>query len=733
MPNVELADAYVSIIPSAKGFSAKLGDAIGPDLEDAGRDGGDKASKSFSSTFEGGLGDLGGKIGGALTLGAAAAGAAAAGLALKGFETYLDDQLIETNFELEMGVSPEVAEQMGAATSAAYASGLGGSKGELAAAAAGINAAFGDNIAYDEKTLTPLIEQGHALSEVFGIDVNEGLTAAGAMLNDGLVADGQAGLDVLTKGLQGLAPAIREEVVSATDEFGKHFAALGVSGEEMMSVFRGADTAFDVNKMGDAMAELTKVGIDGSQGVTDAYTALGLNADETAAKLLAGGEVGREGLDQIVDALLKVEDPLEQARLGIALFGTPLEDLGTDQIPEFLTNLQNMDRGLGDVDGSAQKLADGLTGTPMAKFESFKRTALQGIADFIGTSVIPALEKFGDWLSVKMPPILDALSAWWAQNGPAITATATQLFNGISTGVQAVVAIVQQYWPQISATISEVMLTVKTIVEGLLSAIQVQWDRFSTVVTTLWNAFGDNILGTLDRIVGPMQQRISGALEMIRGIVQVFTSILQGDWSGAWEGIKSIVSGAWDVIVGTVSMGIELIKGAVGIAGEALGMAWGAIWGGIKDFVSDRIDDVVGFVTGIPGRLAESAGALTDSILAPFKAAFRAIALAWNNTVGKLSFSIPDFVPQLGGKSWSVPDIPLTFHTGGVVPGRPGQEVPALLQAGETVRTAEQEAALNSGARFQFGDIVLPPGTSADHALDILRHGNNASWLMGAA
>jgi hypothetical protein len=42
-----------------------------------------------------------------------------------------------------------------------------------------------------------------------------------------------------------------------------------------------------------------------------------------------------------------------------------------------------------------------------------------------------------------------------------------------------------------------------------------------------------------------------------------------------------------------------------------------------------------------------------------FRAIFNTIATVWNNTVGKLSFKIPGWVPGIGGKGFSVPQIPL--------------------------------------------------------------------------
>jgi hypothetical protein len=60
-------------------------------------------------------------------------------------------------------------------------------------------------------------------------------------------------------------------------------------------------------------------------------------------------------------------------------------------------------------------------------------------------------------------------------------------------------------------------------------------------------------------------------------------------------------------------------------------------------------------------------GFIANVITAPFKAAFNAIARLWNNTVGKLSFKTPGWLPPpLGGKGFDVPDIP-ELKDGGIV------------------------------------------------------------------
>jgi len=59
-----------------------------------------------------------------------------------------------------------------------------------------------------------------------------------------------------------------------------------------------------------------------------------------------------------------------------------------------------------------------------------------------------------------------------------------------------------------------------------------------------------------------------------------------------------------------------------------------------------------------------------------YKDLFNGIAKLWNSTVGKLSFNIPSWVPGIGGKGFSVPNIPYLAE-GGIVTG------PTLAMIGE--------------------------------------------------
>jgi hypothetical protein len=65
-----------------------------------------------------------------------------------------------------------------------------------------------------------------------------------------------------------------------------------------------------------------------------------------------------------------------------------------------------------------------------------------------------------------------------------------------------------------------------------------------------------------------------------------------------------------------------------------------------------------------------------NTVLGFYKGIFNGIASLWNNSVGKLSFKAPDWIPGFGGKGFSVPNIPMLAE-GGIV------RSPTLAMIGE--------------------------------------------------
>jgi hypothetical protein len=80
-----------------------------------------------------------------------------------------------------------------------------------------------------------------------------------------------------------------------------------------------------------------------------------------------------------------------------------------------------------------------------------------------------------------------------------------------------------------------------------------------------------------------------------------------------------------------------------------------------------------------------------DAVVKAWRAVFDFIKSGWNATVGGFGFSIPKWVPGVGGNSFHIP----SMHTGGVVGGPAGSDQLRMLQAGETVLPAGAGGGVN--------------------------------------
>lgn len=115
------------------------------------------------------------------------------------------------------------------------------------------------------------------------------------------------------------------------------------------------------------------------------------------------------------------------------------------------------------------------------------------------------------------------------------------------------------------------------------------------------------------------------------------------------------------VAVGAALVVLQMKFNIFGKALEAVGAVASALWEGMKAGFAGVVTVVTGYV---------------NTLVSIYKGLFNGIATVWNNTIGKLSFKIPGWVPGIGGKGFDVPDIPM-LGDGGIVSS------PTLAMIGE--------------------------------------------------
>lgn len=186
------------------------------------------------------------------------------------------------------------------------------------------------------------------------------------------------------------------------------------------------------------------------------------------------------------------------------------------------------------------------------------------------------------------------------------------------------------------------------------------------------------------------------------------------------------------VIIAQIYIFINVIKIVIEVLGWIINVivnvitwfvnAGKAVWNfgvSVKDavvtaynWVADKVSGIINWFRNIGSSIGGAMGNLSNTITSPFKTAFNAIANFWNSTVGKLSFTAPDWVPGIGGKGFSMPQLP-TLYTGvknfrggpaivGDIAGR-GGEIVNLPRGTDVFSNQESKNILRSMANGNSG------------------------------
>jgi hypothetical protein len=128
------------------------------------------------------------------------------------------------------------------------------------------------------------------------------------------------------------------------------------------------------------------------------------------------------------------------------------------------------------------------------------------------------------------------------------------------------------------------------------------------------------------------------------------------------------VNAVWTFVKTHWPLLLAILTGPIGLAVLMIVRNWDRIKnaaGSVVGFVRRRFGDLVGFFSSLPGRIGGVLKSVGSFITAPFRAAFKAVASVWNNTLGRIHFKIPGWVPGIGGKGFGFP----TIDVGGLAAG----------------------------------------------------------------
>ena len=252
----------------------------------------------------------------------------------------------------------------------------------------------------------------------------------------------------------------------------------------------------------------------------------------------------------------------------------------------------------------------------------------KGIPSFFGN----LFSKMGEGIKNGFNAVIN-----WFKNLPA---TFSNIFNRAKNIVDNAVAKITEKFPVLG-----------TILGGVIGGIKVHFNYlktiFSNVIGFIKNVFTGNWKGALENVknlaVAPIQ-RISGLFDTITNTVKRVLTVI----SEKFPAIAPIIQGVQATIMPIIESIKGVFNGLIDFIKNVFTGNWAGAWESVKNIFGNAFSALKGLA----------------------KAPLNAVISLINKAIGglnKLSVTVPDWVPGIGGQQWgfNIPQIPM-LATGGI-------------------------------------------------------------------
>lgn len=247
-------------------------------------------------------------------------------------------------------------------------------------------------------------------------------------------------------------------------------------------------------------------------------------------------------------------------------------------------------------------------------------------------AMAPIAEQIGQaWqqIAAQMMPVLQQLIE---QLLPPIMDLIMQLAPIIANLVTTILPPLADLIMQVAQVVTQVVTAIAPLiaefVEGLIPVIVQVIEALTPLITTIMEAVipaFQSILEVVQTVFDAIKPIIDGALQVITGIINTVMAVLRGDWKGAWEGIKQILSGVWDIIKGVVKAAIGAVKSVITTVLDAIKGVWDSIWGSIKGFVTSVWNGIKAGVSTAINSVKSTVSSVMSSIKSAWSTAWQAV------------------------------------------------------------------------------------------------------------
>lgn len=312
-------------------------------------------------------------------------------------KTAMDFESSQGKMRAQLGLTAEETKRLQSVAEEVWKNGFGENIDEVSNALAKAEQNMGAFGWASKEELQDIAQSALILSKTFEADVNETTRSANQLITQFGLSSKEA-FDLLTWGFQnGLNYS--GDFLDTVNEYSVQFAAMGMSADEMFSIFeQGAITgAFNMDKVGDAVKEFNIRIKDGSKTTSDSMGQLSRGTQDVWKAFQRGEKTGKEVMQAIVKELSGMDDQVKANQIAVGVFGTQWEDLEKDAVYA----MGNVNGELAGVEGATERAGKALSENIGAKAQKVWREFLSDMK--------PAGETLIDLAEDVLPVVADTV------------------------------------------------------------------------------------------------------------------------------------------------------------------------------------------------------------------------------------------------------------------------------------------------------------------------------------
>lgn len=589
----EVGAAFVTIMPSARGFRSKLDSQLGGDLDASGKAGGSRWGGAMKA---GALTAIGGAA-----IGAAAFAKSAISLEATFSKTMNVLQATTGATSKEMKSLSSLAMKMGADTAFSAAD---ASQAMLELARGGIKPAAIEAGA---------LQGSLTLAAAGELEMGEAANVMVKSMGQFSLAGKDAGaVAAALAGSANASSASVRDMSSALAQGGLAADAVGFSIQETTGI----------------LAAFSNSGMEGSDAGTGLKTMLDRLIPSTTkaeAQLRGLGIITEDGRNKFIKAngefasaarisglLAKGTADLSQSERKRALsiiFGSDAQRAATVLAKEGAAGIREMVKATSDQGAAQDMAAANMKGTAGA-LEQLKGS-LETVTLQFGLMVAPAVQAGLKFLTGAVNGIVPGIKSLASGVGSGSSA-----FSGFAETLRSVGA-------SIAATLGPAFREIASAIQTqLLPAFRNALPVIAPVAEFLLKVIGGAVVGAIKGAV----QVIKGAIGIISGLLNLLKAVVTGDWRGMWNAVKQIAAGVWNAIAGAFKVWLNIgILGLFRQVGKLLVNAWKGAWAAIKGAATKAWGAIQGAVAKGLGAIGKFIANGVRGYIRLWIAGFRAI------------------------------------------------------------------------------------------------------------